>query len=365
MRSKIRLAFIITQFLVCLAFLFAALIPYIDPSQFTLIAFIGILYFYLLLTVLLFLIISVLIKTKWFFLPLVTLILNFQQIRVVFAFNFFSDFKNEKNDDHLRILSWNVSWWTESEYSSGNYQDNSFRNLMMDLVEIQNADILCFQEFFECSNPVLYPSNISHLKKLGYEYYLFSPSLFMRDSTLLFGLAVFSKKPFTNTFFDNSIPGQNSEGFQFADIEFSGKKLRIFNTHLESPQFDRKEYTEAGIDFDSKNIYNRLENGYAIRKKQVDFLSYHLRQSTFPSILCGDLNDIPNSYTYFNLKNEMQDAFIKQGSGLGRSFRFILPTLRIDYIFADNNFSVEQFTRLRYDYSDHYALVTDLKINSD
>jgi endonuclease/exonuclease/phosphatase family metal-dependent hydrolase len=56
----------------------------------------------------------------------------------------------------------------------------------------------------------------------------------------------------------------------------------------------------------------------------------------------------------------LQDTFLKKGSFLGRTFRFISPTLRIDYILADKKFTVEQFQRIRVPYSEHYPVEADL-----
>ncbi|HJY22159.1 MAG TPA: hypothetical protein VJ279_04700, partial [Hanamia sp.] len=72
-------------------------------------------------------------------------------------------------------------------------------------------------------------------------------------------------------------------------------------------------------------------------------------------------NDVPNSSTYFKIKDNYQDAFLKKGSFLGRTFRFISPTLRIDYILADKRFKVNQFQTIHVPYSDHYPVETDLQ----
>ncbi|MBL7731929.1 MAG: endonuclease/exonuclease/phosphatase, partial [Chitinophagaceae bacterium] len=73
-------------------------------------------------------------------------------------------------------------------------------------------------------------------------------------------------------------------------------------------------------------------------------------------------NDVPNSYTYFTIKGNLQDAFLKKGFGIGRTFSAISPTLRIDYILADRSFRVKQFNRIIKKLSDHYMLVTDLEL---
>ena len=89
---------------------------------------------------------------------------------------------------------------------------------------------------------------------------------------------------------------------------------------------------------------------------------YYLDKSEVPAIICGDFNDVPNSYTYFRIKGTRQDAFVETGRGLGRTFFAISPTLRIDYIFADEEIDVLQYKREIVPYSDHYPLVADFRI---
>ncbi|MEZ5028200.1 MAG: endonuclease/exonuclease/phosphatase family protein [Ferruginibacter sp.] len=85
-----------------------------------------------------------------------------------------------------------------------------------------------------------------------------------------------------------------------------------------------------------------------------------IKQSPYPVIVCGDMNDVPNSYTYFTVKDDLQDAFLKKSGGLGRTFRYISPTLRIDYILADKKFEVENFSKIKVPYSDHYPILADI-----
>ena len=100
------------------------------------------------------------------------------------------------------------------------------------------------------------------------------------------------------------------------------------------------------------------------RKIQSDIVRQVLEDSPHPFLFCGDLNDVPNSYTYFTIRNDLQDAFLKKGLGIGRTFSSLSPTLRIDYIFADASFDIEQFNRIVKNYSDHYLILADVKLNS-
>ena len=60
------------------------------------------------------------------------------------------------------------------------------------------------------------------------------------------------------------------------------------------------------------------------------------------------------------MRGDLQDAFLKKGFGIGRTFTGLSPTLRIDYIFTDHHFRIEQFTRLVKNLSDHYMIVADI-----
>jgi endonuclease/exonuclease/phosphatase family metal-dependent hydrolase len=120
-------------------------------------------------------------------------------------------------------------------------------------------------------------------------------------------------------------------------------------------------YNEKQLD-ELKDITIRLRQAYIQRAQQVDILTEHIASSEYPVIVCGDFNDVPNSYTYFTVKGNLQDAFLKKGSGFGRTLRLISPTLRIDYILADKKFDITQFYVLKVPYSDHYPIIADISI---
>jgi endonuclease/exonuclease/phosphatase family metal-dependent hydrolase len=77
-------------------------------------------------------------------------------------------------------------------------------------------------------------------------------------------------------------------------------------------------------------------------------------------ILCGDFNDVPNSFAYYHIGEDMQDAFRSKGSGLDRTYLGISPTLRIDYIFCDPGFDILAYDRINKQLSDHYPIMADL-----
>ena len=110
----------------------------------------------------------------------------------------------------------------------------------------------------------------------------------------------------------------------------------------------------------SKSILRKLKAGYYFRSSQAEQVRIQLDKSPYPEIICGDFNDVPNSYTYFTIKGNRQDAFIRKGSGIGRTYSNVSPTLRIDYIMANKKLKVKQVKRVVLPYSDHYPIIADL-----
>lgn len=80
-------------------------------------------------------------------------------------------------------------------------------------------------------------------------------------------------------------------------------------------------------------------------------------------LICGDLNDLPGSYTYTKLKGNLKDAFAEKGFGLGRTYNQILPTLRIDYILYDPRLlQIRGFSSPVLSLSDHNPVIANFEI---
>jgi endonuclease/exonuclease/phosphatase family metal-dependent hydrolase len=352
--------FFITVYIgVVFIYLLTCLIPFLNPATFWFIALLGLGFPFLLLLMLVGLIVTAIRRSKWFFVSLAVLLLSWQQVSALVALHLTKPFDTDKKATALRILSWNVSSWTENLNNSSTIDKSGLRSLMIDAVQMQNADVLCFQEYFESFAPELYPQNIPVFKKMGFNYYYFTPVLNYYNGGVQTGLCIFSKYPIIDTSFHKTDNG-NSEGVSMADIQFKGQVVRIINTHLESPRLKKQEYNPLGEVNESKTALGKIKRAYLLRSRQVEMLHDYIDSSKYPVIVCGDFNDVPNSYSYFKVKGNLQDAFLKKGFGLGRTFQFISPTLRIDYIMADQRFKIEQFSKLNYRYSDHYPQVVDV-----
>lgn len=361
-KNRLKLFLLIVYIVIVFIYLLTCLLPFLNPGKFWFIAVLGLAYPFLLALVIISFLILLVKRSKWLFLPLAALLLSWQQLSVLLGTHFSNEFNKEKKKESLRVLSWNVSRWTENKNSAKGKKDGSFRNQMMEAIKKENADVLCLQEFFQCYAPTYFPDNIKPLEEMGYKYHYFSPVSITVNGLFQTGLAIFSRYPITDSAYFKTISGGHSEGFNYADIKFENQTIRFFNTHLESIGINRSDYGDVGKTESAKSIFGKLKRSYYLRSQQASQLRQEMDRSPYPVVFCGDVDDVPNSYAYFKVKGNMQDAFLKKGAGLGRTFKFVSPTLRIDYMMADKRLDIGQFTKPQYEYSDHYPLLMDVSL---
>ena len=83
----------------------------------------------------------------------------------------------------------------------------------------------------------------------------------------------------------------------------------------------------------------------------------------YPTLLCGDFNDVPQSYIYRVLNKGHNDAFLDSGKGFGATYRQLIFPFRIDFILVDNLWSAYNFKVLEKKLSDHQAIRCDVEFN--
>lgn len=363
-RKLISRSFIAFNILIILLYLLVCLVPFLESGSFWFIAMLGLIFPFLFILVFLLLLYWLIRRRwKWALVPAVALLLSWQQLTVCFAFRIDNDDKsmmNTKPDGSIRVLSWNVARWDEANREARGGQ--SYRNLMMDWVQTMDADIVCLQEFFECYDPNISVQNIPVIKKMGYPYHYFFPSSKIFEGNFQFGLCIFSKYPIIDSAQYLNGAGEHSEGFSYADIQVNDQVIRVFTTHLESFGFSRKDYEGLGTIASSGNILRKIKNSYELRNQQASTLRAYIDTSPYPVIVCGDVDDVPNSFAYFKVRGRLKDAFLERGAGMGGTYQFFSPTLRIDHLFTDPKFRVRQFSRQKLIYSDHYPILADIEL---
>lgn len=294
---------------------------------------------------------------------LVALALSWQQLQANFSVTFKSS-TNEvgiKPDNTIRVLSWNVARWDEANRDIRGGE--SFQNVMMDWLRGIDADIVCLQEFFECFDPNFSVQNIPAIKEMGYPYHYFFPSSKIFDGNFQFGLCIFSRYPMLDSARFINQGTSHSEGFSYVDLQIRAKAIRVFNTHLESFGFRKEDFNWSKNTMSISDMARRFKKSYEMRNFQARILRSYIDESPYPTIVCGDIDDVPSSYTYFKVKGNFTDAFLKKGTGMGRTYNLYFPSLRIDYIFVDKRLDIRNYIRPKFAYSDHFPLIVDFVVN--
>jgi endonuclease/exonuclease/phosphatase family metal-dependent hydrolase len=363
--------FIIINIVVCSLFLLGCCNAFLPPESFWFISLLGLIFPFLLILVAALLVLWLIFRSKWALLPLACLLLGYTNIRALIGFHYGADYNQEKPAGSLRVMTWNVSWFDEQKRAEKNRVP--YRKDILEFIKKMDPDVLCFQEYVEPNSRFRNYNNKHDVTALGYPYSLVTIDGHGWKNTWQTGVAIFSKYPIIDTLhtrYPGRQPFRPGESLIATDIDFNGKKVRIFNTHLQSFLFKANDYhnieiiksaSDSMLDA-SKSIVRKLAQAYQFRSRQVDIVKRYLEASPYPSIICGDFNDIPNSYTYFRIRSGRQDAFVERGKGIGRTFFNLAPTLRIDYIMPDNRFDVSQYFRYVLPYSEHYPVIADMTL---
>lgn len=331
--------------------------------------------FYLLAVLMLFIVFWLFAKPLWSLISVITIIAAFKPISNIIPFRLSSQFTINGAANDLRVMSWNVAQF-DILY---NKQRPDIRDDMLALINEYKPDIACFQEMVAGDtlinlNTTYYRkysffSVFEYAAKLNFPNYYFSYNF--KDDFLNhqhFGLMIYSRYPIVNKQTLSFFPYDYNSSFQYADIVKDGDTIRIFNIHLQSLKFtpgnlayidDPSLETKQDIER-SKSLIGKFKTGFVKRQVQADRVKVEIDKSPYPVIVCGDFNDVPNSYAYEKIGDGLQNAFVEKGSGLGRTFSGIAPTLRIDNIFVGKVFTVNQFIRIPKKLSDHFPIIADV-----
>ncbi len=341
---------------------------YLDPADWWLISLTGLIFPLLLILTIAFMIFWLFISRRRSLFCLIAIVLSFQNIRTSFAMNFSSGFNSSKQSNCIRVLTWNVGMMN---YEAKDSATASIKNaVILEEIHQSDADVICLQEFFTAVVPRSHYNLLDSIKsrsKYPYHYFSFDHPKFKGKFYL--GSIIFSKYPIVDsskTIYPKPFIGSLIR----TGILINKDTVDVFTTRLESVHFLPREYRaidnlkkisdSTGIG--TKKVVKKLRYAYQQRTEQIEILKKLMSESVRPKLFTGDMNDVPASFTYDQVRGNMSDAWISKGSGIGRTFRFISPTLRIDYIFYDDHFKCLQTKRIFTNSSDHYGLMTDLQL---
>lgn len=325
---------------------------FLEPSQFLFVAPFGLIFIPL---VLLHVLIFILYFRRRKFLSLASLVL------LIISCPFIPrtlNFHVEDEGEGLKIASWNVKSFDRYNWT----KKKNTREKMLRFIEKEDCDILCVQEFYTNEARL---NNIQSLKEIGYPHYCFYP-VFKNKSGDNWGLAIFSKYPIQSA---KQIALHHEwnkmNGCIEAKIKVKGQLYTVRNAHFQSIHLDYEDYNYIQDVKDEWNFHEPMKAialikkiilAYSSRERQVKEYLSELSPHSAKTILCCDLNDIPNSYAYSQLSRHTKDAFVEKGRGFSNTIAILLATYRIDYIFSSSDVHIHSYKRLRSKLSDHHFI---------
>lgn len=335
-----------------------------NPVTYILIAFAGLAYPFCLLANLIFLG-WWLLRKKWIFALLTVGVIGFGWHTLIATFGLFGNQGNDEKADAkmLRLMTYNV-------HNFKPYGDEitvEVKEKMFTVVNNQHPDVVCFQEFFtKFKGPYDIVDSLKNRLKMPYFY--FQPS--MKSQSEAIGLAIFSKYPMENKGvinFDNSL----GNGSIFVDLRINNQLVRIYNIHFQSISFDKEDYVyiDKVKEMDpkmnaTKRILKMLKTAFQKRSVQVEVMKQHMKSCTTPYVICGDFNDTPASYAVNKMTDSLNNAFIKKGQGLGRTYNGKFPNFQIDYIATTKDFEIMNYKIIEAKLSDHFPVRSDLRLKT-
>jgi endonuclease/exonuclease/phosphatase family metal-dependent hydrolase len=344
--------------------LLTLLVPYISPSKCWQIGLLGLATPYIAMANIAYIILWMIIgKYRRMLFSTVAIILSWKIFSVGIAGNIAQKNNMMPINKSVKIMSYNVRLLDLYKWTG---KKNTRENLL-NYIQSKKADVLCLQEFYNSADS----TGIQNIKAIAdscnYPYYATNKNYLTKRG--FFGDIIFSKYPIIQQQCFALDTSSNTHNFQYADIVQNADTYRVYNLHLKSIRLEKNEYNIiTNNELDAKNellnkgktVLYKLKKGFVQRGNQADIVNKNIEQSPYPSIACGDFNDLPSSYSYFTIRNKMKDAFLEKGLGFGATFNGISPVLRIDNIL----FSQEKFTAIGFEkgnetYSDHYPIIAN------
>ncbi|MCB9045405.1 MAG: endonuclease/exonuclease/phosphatase family protein [Chitinophagales bacterium] len=272
-------------------------------------------------------------------LSIIALVACYKLIGVVFGMNYFKSSDLATRNNTLKVMHWNVHGM--GLFDEPNEKEHERK--IIEFVQQEHPDVLCLPEFNTPKTKIMTPAAEKIIRDNDYRDYRFQADNTLGKKIFL-GTAIFSRYPLFN-FKANKL--SDYIYMLQADMQLkNGDTIRMLFGHLntfglsdnDKDYIEELTQTAQGINTDikhSKPYLWKFNYAFLRRARETKVTRSIMAASPYPVIFCGDLNDLPGSYTYTRFSEVLNDAFLDYGHGLGRTYNRLSPTLRIDYIFYD------------------------------
>ncbi|RVU00939.1 endonuclease [Mucilaginibacter limnophilus] len=258
------------------------------------------------------------------FLPLV--IAAIYLVTKIYSYTFFAqkqvqNIRTRYPDNEIKVLSANV------------FQDNTQYNKLLAQVNATDPDIILLLEADTKWEKAV--------KKLEADY----PYTLKAPLSNTYGLLFYSRFELSNARVNYLVKHDVPSIEALVQLP-SGIKVQLWGLHPEPPVPNESLYSTA-------------------KDKELMKVALKARDSKYPVIVMGDLNDVAWSYTTTLFEKVSQLLDVRKGRGFYSTFSANYWFLRfpLDYIFCSAEFGLIQMKRLGHNGSDHFPIFTHLIYN--
>lgn len=259
----------------------------------------------------------------------------------------------------VKMVSYNVGRFSGMRDRNGKVLRDECKDSVFSFLTRTDADIICLQEYYVSDPETLRAELSAEFPGYDYDFYVFT------GRYGCFGNVTLSRFPIAD---QGVVKFSRSANLAlFTDIEALGQRFRLYNCHFESYNISFPGIVKAVIDRKDgiwKETGEKMRHSLSLRPKQVEQVLAHISDCKTGTVLCGDFNDTPMSYTYQRLIRGHKDTFRETGNGFGATYRVLWPALRIDYVFIPEDFTAEEHSSPRILFSDHYPVIAGFAADS-
>lgn len=352
MKKILCIILLIINLIAAVALILSTLAGAVEPSRMAAVSILSYGYFIFLLANVVFIIV-------WLFLSRWEFLVSAAAIAVRFSFVplFFQVGGNqdaEPADDTIKILTLNTHAFKGLDSDTLMTADSGAM-LFLELIDREQPDVMCLQEFFRPKRL----SIVDSFEARGYKYHYGVHGSNTRSQAILFSRCRMVKG------YD-----MDRKSKFYADIEKNGHTVRVCCVHLDSYQLNDDDLES----FENLSHAKTDSSTHRLMKKFAETTRQHEREwkeelyplveeSTVPLIIAGDFNDTPASYIYQQATEVLADPYVEQGRGFGTTYHGPYPAFRIDYILHSHDLEALSYKRIPSAVSDHYPVVVTFKIH--
>lgn len=362
----LRILFITLNATAVLALLLTELASVVSPEKFLLPAFLSLVWAGTILINVGFVVMWAILRKWYFLISLIPLLFAISDVRTTFPLNF-GKTTEMGEEGTIRFLTYNTH---ANDLMKKNKHTDP--NRVLEYILEQNADIVCIQEF-SCSSSdehLTYKDLMEIFKDYPYKQIYFK----VDQGWNKLGTATLSKFPLTNMRVVDFESNENSA--IYSDVEIHGKKIRLFNCHLESNKITendkvlareltseiRENLDASSLKGTTRVLKNKLGPAYKLRAKQAQKVRELINESPGKVLVAGDFNDVPVSYAYKTIRGNLLDAHDEFAMGPGWTYDQSIFKIRIDFILHSKDIELTYFKKDRVPYSDHFPQMCEFRL---